>query len=292
MIKEKIRDLEAMPAETKLQYFKLLFNMALADGEFNQLEAMELYRLMGKAKVLQKQRLDLLNKMDTNSEDSIDTCKVLLEGLNDQEKNILRFSLIKDLIIIMEADHYQASEEIELFSKIKAFFQITEEQLQFFQEEYRQDKSFFEEDTPKLVAINRLEERIVTAAALGIPIGALYIKKSRDKNDYFICHRGRKGLSGIDIFKALTIGVITYQGLKLLLRKKVHKQEGLKQYLYEECLKVQDKAMRYIVKDKIYLEEKLINLEKGNQEKVLLENRIVLLDKAFATFKNTKPHLL
>lgn len=292
MLKEKVRDLQAMPAETKLRYFKVLFSMALIDGELNQLEAMELYRLMGKIKILQKERLDLLNNMDAFLENIIDICKTLLEGLNDQEKNILRFSLMKDLIIIMGADYYQSPAEIELFSKIRTFFQITEEQLYYFQEEYREDRSFFDEDSEKSVTVNRLEERILTAAALGIPIGALYIKKCRDKNDYFFFYRGKKELSAIDLLKALTIGVVTYKGLKWLLKMKTNKKETLKQCLYKECLKIQDRAIRYLVKDRRYFQEKLLNLEKENEETVSIESKVVLLDKVDATFKNTKLYLL
>ncbi|SNS07795.1 hypothetical protein SAMN05446037_1003308 [Anaerovirgula multivorans] len=292
MLKEKVRDLQAMSAETKLRYFKVLFSMALIDGELNQLEAMELYRLMGKIKILQKERLDLLNNMDAFSENIIDICKTLLEGLNDQEKNILRFSLMKDLIIIMGADYYQSPAEIELFSKIRTFFQITEEQLYYFQEEYREDRSFFDEASEKSVTVNRLEERILTAAALGIPIGALYIKKCRDKNDYFFFYRGKKELSAIDLLKALTIGVVTYKGLKWLLKMKTNKKETLKQCLYKECLKIQDRAIRYLVKDRRYFQEKLLNLEKENEETVSIESKVVLLDKVDATFKNTKLYLL
>src|SRR5690554_3323517 len=104
MLKKKIRDLREMPIKNKLQYFEVLFAMARIDDELNQLELAELYRLMSRVRLPEEERLTLLKSSQPSVENILATCRNATEGLKDQERNILRFSMIKDLMIIMLAD--------------------------------------------------------------------------------------------------------------------------------------------------------------------------------------------
>ena len=292
MIKNKIRGLEEMPSEVKLQYFKVLFAMARIDGKLNQLEAMELYRLMSKVKLQQKERLHLLDTIEGNSEEIINISKTIMEDFEDQERNILRFSLMKDLIIIMSADYHQSPEEKELFSKIKVILQITEEQLEFFQDEYEKDKIFIDEDCTHSICSQRLEKRILTATAIGIPVGALYIKKKETKKCYCFFYRDRIELSGMDVLKAISLGFISYQGLKWLFRIKTNKEEILNKYLHKECLRIQERAIRYLITDRSYFEQKLVYTKEETNEIASTNSKRILLDKTYAILKNSKPSLL
>ena len=142
-MREKIRGLDEMPWETKLNYCKILSLMVTIDGQVEQLKMVELYRLIAKVMLGDSKRPKLLEFIFEPKIELEDLWEKILEGLNNQEKNILRFSIIKDLLIIMRADYYEALEEIKFLEKTKEMLHISEEHMKFFEEEYQNDKNFF-----------------------------------------------------------------------------------------------------------------------------------------------------
>ncbi|WP_090446207.1 hypothetical protein [Natronincola peptidivorans] len=291
-MKEKIRDISAMSVETKLRYFNILAIMAAIDEEINQLEMMELYRMAARFKLLHKERLTMLEDIGKNHDEIMGLCEGLLEDLNDQERNIVRFSLMKDLIIIMKADYYEAPEEKKLLHTIKVFFKITEEQMDFFFEEYQQDRSFSEEEVIELYDGNKRKERILTATAIGIPIAAIYVIEGVKKNKSSFIQTFTKRLSNMDYLKAIGLGMISYEIVKGLLKHKDNNESRLKQHLMKDSRKLQERAIRYLILDIANLQQKLQEENQEGLEAKYLKEKIVLLEKTLASFHNTKPQLL
>lgn len=294
MHKKKIRDLAEMPTINKFQYFQVLFTMANIDGEINQLELMVLYYLMGRVKLPQKERLlllDYFSNFSNFSEEIMTLCQEMMKDLKDQEKNIMRFSLMKDLVIVMGADYYETLEEKELFNRLKLFLDVQDEHLDLIQEEYKKDRNYFYEDCMESIRKNRWVERISMAAAIGIPTTTLFIKRRNiEKNHYF--HRRKSGVSAIDVLKTFSLGIGSYYGLRWLLGIKDTKERKLKQYLYEECLKVRGRAIKYLIADHRYLQQMKLTTKEDKNNHKSMEKSIRLLEKAFATFENTEPYLL
>ncbi len=166
MLKTKIRDLVDLSNEIKVQYFKILLHMAEIDGELNLFELIKLYELMARIKVPQKERIYLLKGAANGSEDPVKICRTILGLLSGQERNILRFSLMKDLIIIMYADYHASPEERELFEELQVLLEINEDQLKIFLNEHGLEQVFFEEDYSKSVKTNRKCEILLITPVL------------------------------------------------------------------------------------------------------------------------------
>ncbi|SDK14441.1 hypothetical protein [Natronincola ferrireducens] len=293
MTEKKVRGLEDMPPYTKLNYFKILIIMANTNGEVTQLEMVELYRLMAKNKLSQVDRLVLLSWMEEERHNQLlELCDNLYEELNDQEKNIIRFSLIKDLIIIMGADNYEAPEEMELFNKMKEIFCITEEQLGFLKEEYETDKTFFAEETTDNSWYDKFEETFLTATAIGVPITVLYYQGSF-KREWSLCRRlYRKPTLPGNIAKAVVLGGASYKMLKWFLEGKRKKAHKLKEALFEAASKVHERADDYLTKDIQKIQEELQHTKEEVGQRKALNHRAVLLQKTLGNLRSRKPQLL
>jgi len=291
MKEKKIRDLHNMPIETKIKYCQILFLMASIDGEVNPLEIKELYRLMANIRVLQNNRISLLTHMNELEDDIKDIIKELFEGLNFQEKNILRFSLIKDLIIIMRADYYESSEERELFNKFKTLLSVTDEQLSLIEDEYKYDISFTDYEIEETRYNKKVKEAITLGASLGTPAAFLYIKE-KEANNCNIKNRFKKKKSRKHILKALAMGVISYKTVKWFLNRRINQQELMKEYILKDCTKLQDRAVDYLYKDINYIQGYLQYMDSNDANTKTIENKIVLLKKSLSQLQMDKPRMI
>lgn len=291
MVKEKIRELNNMPSQTKLKYCKILFIMAGVDEKISSLEMTELYRLMANIKLPQDKRISLLENMDKPKEEIKDLNDSLFDGLNHQERNILRFSLVKDLIIIMRADYYESHKEKELFHQLKYLLSITEEQLSLIEEEYEEDMVFFHQEIAETKARKRFKEIVSTTTALGIPIATLYLKGSFEKDACIFKSSFRKRSNKKDILKAIAIGAASYNVVKWWLGRKTNEQLLMKEYILKDCSNLQERAIAYLKRDINHIQRYLQDID-GNNDMEILKRKIILLKKSLSQLQIDKPRLL
>lgn len=293
MVKEKIRGLDNMPFSTKLKYCKILFIMAGTDKNITSLEITELYRLMANIKLPQDKRIMLLSDMDTSQGELKDICNNIFDGLNHQERNILRFSLIKDLIIVMRADHYESPQEREIFYQIKYLLSITEEQLSLIEEEYEEDILFYHQGITENKG-RRMQELISITTAVSVPIASLYIKESVRKDTCIFKKpfRFRSKKHQKDILKSIAIGAISYNVVKWWLGRRVNEEELMQGYVLKRCTNIQERAIDYLKKDINYIQGHLQDIEGNSRDIETLKQRVLLLKKSLGQLKISKPRLL
>lgn len=289
MLKTKIRDLVDLSNEIKVQYFKILLHMAEIDGELNLFELIKLYELMARIKVPQKERIYLLKGAANGSEDPVKICRTILGLLSGQERNILRFSLMKDLIIIMYADYHASPEERELFEELQVLLEINEDQLKIFLNEHGLEQVFFEEDYSKSVKTNRKCEILLITPAIGVGAMAMHMKDAKKRP--LLSRRGKRQTEK-NLFKATFLGLLSYGLLKWICKRKINNEEKFKAELYKYWLKNQERAKKYLNGDKQYLQKYLINSKVEDKEKVLIKNLCSLLDRGYEILQNTKPSIL
>jgi hypothetical protein len=221
----------------------------------------------------------------------------ILEGLDDQEINILRFSLIKDLLIIMRADYYEGLEEKKFLEKTKKILQISEEHMKFFEEEYLNDKIFFEQ----IIIDDRKEyikkEFIAGAAALGIPLTIMYpasifgdYRLFKAKTPYW--KKKREKVSAQRLGATILMSIFSYKSVKWILDQKKRKDLRFKELVFDEALKTHERAVEYIIKDLKYIENKIKIYEENFRETDGLTGQKILLEKVLAAFNNSEPKIV
>ncbi len=296
---KNIRGLENMPLNIKFLYGKLLSMMICMDDGCSQLKLAEFYRIINKIRLPFKERIQLLNSIVTEKTDFSTVCKDidLDRYLNDQEKNIFRFSLMKDLIIIMKSDYVETNNEKKLLEDIQDYFHVSDEQLTFFNKEYESDRCFFDDATDGGEFKNIVANTISTAVALGIPLvvlnysgtfrglGALGIisgLKAMGKRK-----RKSKGSILLGLTASILLGITTYKITKYIFSARKDEKTKLMQLIKADIEELHESTKNIIYKDIEYFTNHAVEA-KDNRELDNVLKAIDILKRAVATLENTK----
>ncbi len=300
-----IRDLDSMPIDIKIKYSKILSLMAFIDNDYSQLKIGAFYRIINKIQLPSSHRIQLLNNIirkeicfeEVFKEMDID------EILNFQERNIFRFSLMKDLIIIINADYIVTENEKRLLKDIQNYFDISEEQLSFFEDEYEMDRCFFDGNISK----NRFEEisknAVSTAAGLGIPLALICYSGTFKGLGYFgtvsgLRAVGRKKKTGkyalaVGIGASIALGIATYKALEYMIHIKKDENDKLLDLTKESMESLHRGTIDILQEDMNYFSNRSVDHNHDNEQEVKNSLEIVgLLKRVVATLENTGPVLI
>lgn len=296
-----IRSLESMPLNIKFLYSKILSAMVCADYNYNQLKLAEFYRIINKIQLPSKKRIQLMNSIITERVDFFTICRDidLDEHLNDQEKNIFRFSLMKDLIIIMKSDYIDTNNEKKLLEDIQNYFHISDEQLSFFSKEHELDRCFFDDTINDWEFKNMAINTISTATALGIPLIALnYSGTFKGLGALGIISglkamgmrkRTGKGSIILGLTATILLGITTYKITRYILNIRKDERIKLVQLTRESIEKLHEGTKNIIYEDIEYFTNRESEIEdKNNQDLNNILKIIDILKRAVATLENTK----
>jgi len=259
MEREKVRSLEKMPMKNKLAYCQLLTMMVKEKQPINELKMMELYRLMSNIRIPASKRQEVLTFLFQGHEEIEVMCNTMLEDVNQQEKNILRFSLIKDLMIISGADSSATPREKIILKEIEALLEITKEQKNFLLEEYQKDRTFYLEEKKEKFNDQLQKETVAHAFALGIPLSIVYFNGCywgmgtlgvlSGLEDVGFKKRTKRYSAAVGLGVTIIAALGTYHLVKGIWSYKKKNHLELKDLIKEEMLLIHQRAIRYLEKD-------------------------------------------
>ncbi|MBM7616268.1 hypothetical protein [Alkaliphilus hydrothermalis] len=174
MERESVRSLQKMPMKNKVAYCQLLTMMVKLEQPLDKLKIMELYRLMANIRIPLRNRKEVISFLLEGQQESEILCKSMMEDVNPQERNILRFSLAKDLMIIEGVNSTDSDREKEFLEEIEGILEISKDQKKFLEEEYKKDRSFYKDEEKAKLNNELQKETVATALALGIPLSLVY----------------------------------------------------------------------------------------------------------------------
>ncbi len=301
MAMEKVRPLDKLPLKTKLAYCKILSLMLKEDSEPDQLKLAALYRLMAHIKITTAKRQEVLQYLNSSHRDLMALYRLLNEGLNLQEKNIVRFSLYKDLIIIMRANYVESPEEALLLSEAEEILDITEEHKAFIEEELQRDKSFYDEDVEIDCLKEAADEAVAVAAGIGIPLAALYYSSYTGSLGFIGIVTGLHAMGrrlskrhslvfGIGI--SIGMALLSYRGTKWLLNYSKKGSNHLKELMAERLLEIHQLAICYLEKDIVYLQDRAIESKSKDDSTASPKKLLLKLRKTKALLEGTEPMCL
>lgn len=298
---KNIRGLEDMPLNIKFLYGKILAAMVCAGDSHNQLKLAEFYRIINKVQLPSGERIQLMNSIITKNIDFLAMCdEIDLDGyLNGQEKNIFRFSLMKDLIIIMRSDYFITDSEKRLLKSIQGYFQISDEQLSFFDEEYESDRCFFDDVTDdrglKKIAVNTIS----TATALGVPLVVLnYSGRFRGLGILGMISglravgmkkKAGRGSIVSGLLTSILLGITTYKVTRYVLNAKKNEKAKLVRLMREDIERLHEGTKGIIYEDIEYFTNRMVEIGDGDDRDPGNIPRIInILKRAAATLENTE----
>lgn len=297
---KNIRSLEDMPLNIKFLYSNILSSMVCAGGIYNQLKLAAFYRIINKIQLPLRERIQLMNSIITKKVDFTVMCEKLDldDYLNDQEKNIFRFSLMKDLIIIMKSDYIDTNNEKKLLRDIQNYFHISDEQFSFFSREYESDRRFFDDAADDRELKNIAVNTVSTAAALGIPLIILnYSGTFKGLGTFGIISglkalgmkkRTKKGSILLGLTSSILLSIMTYKIIKYILNVKKDEKTKLIQLMKEDIEKLHEGTKDIIYEDIEYFTNRAVGIkDKDNQDLGGILKIIDILKRAVATLENT-----
>lgn len=302
---KNIRSLENMPLNIKFLYSNILSSMVCAGGIYNQLKLAAFYRIINKIQLPLKERIQLMNSIITKKIDFPAMCEGLDldDYLNDQEKNIFRFSLMKDLIIIMKSDYIDTNNEKRLLKDIQNYFHISDEQFSFFVREYESDRRFFDDTADNQELKNIAVNTVSTAAALGIPLiilnysgtfkglgtfGIISGLRALGKNK-----RTKRGSILLGLTSSILLSITTYKIMKYTLNVKKDEKTKLIQLMREDIEKLHEGTKDIIYEDIEYFTNRAVEIkDKDSQDLGSILKMIDILKRAVATLENTEAMII
>jgi len=300
-MKKNIRNLENMPPNIKFIYSKILSLMTFINDNYNQLKIAEFYRIINKIQLPSSNRIDLMSiiiekEMDF---DQISIQIDLDEDLDDQEKNIFRFSLIKDLIIIMKSDYIETEDEKKLLKNIQNHFNISNEQLSFFYEEYELDRCFFDNNISDSKFKKTTQKIVSTATALGIPLTVIYCSGNFKGLGFLgaisgLRTLGMKRKTGkysliLGVSTSIALGIVTYKSIEYILHIRKDEKTKLAHLMKENMEVLHETTKHSLYNDIEYFSHRTIDVEYENEKELDNSLRLInILKSAVATLENTE----
>lgn len=280
-----IRDIRKLDGDTRQQYGLILANLMknIKDTDVFQMKAF--YKVMAYIRIPKNNRKKIIDYFIKNEAKSIDLQKsidALLSKVKGQERDILRFSLMQDIVSVMMANHYLSEEKKELLEKIQNQLHITDEQMRIFEEELDTEGklSLNENDVDKKTLVKR---KISKYISVGIPLTLLYYSAHNAYRHNFksfallqVDKKINPRKSIFSLGKYLVLGGVLYKGLNWGANHKRRSQDKLGKMLAEE-------SRQLINLGRKYLEEDLNYCEKMHGRNILSDNQIrfkLLMEKA------------
>jgi len=263
MAKKKIKTIVSMPDNIKILYVKILGIQALADRKYEPQEVSDLYLLMTQLDLNASARREVRELLESSDKELLPLLDEIVSELDGEDRDIVAFSVVKDLIRIALVDGEYSGEERKNVENAAAqyFGPEADEKIELAEEVAKGEDDFIR---GKYTSIDQLKEHgkklAAGATAIGVPIAAVYFSGTVGLSAVGITSGlGALGLGGIGaiglssmtagIGAVVLIGVGTYAvvhyGLDLPKLSKKKKRE----FLIQELLKLHQRAIASLVED-------------------------------------------
>ena len=287
------RPLEDMPIDIKVMYLKIIVNYLMEDGKIDDKEYSKLYNLIVRLKIDQDHRfmiIDYHNKL----EDVDILLKQLFETVDIVMHKELQYSIIKDIIYINNECHSDKNyRESEFIKHIVGKLNIEDKQLDLIEEAIEADKKLFDDSVDDKGLETGIRELATGAAAVGVPMAALYFSGS-------VIGLGATGITsglatlgfgGILGFSSMATGLGTIlllgygakKGMDVITGKGELDKRKRKEAMLLDVNKSMQRSMNCMMEDINYTIDQLLKAINANQE---LDAKILnITEKAEETIK-------
>jgi len=282
-----IRDIRNLDEDIKQEYGLILADLfnSLKDKDVFQMKAF--YEVLAYIQIPKKHRRKIMDFFLKNEtiENSIDgSLDSLLSKVKGQERDILRFTLMQDIISVTMANLYVSEDKKERLEKIQRLLQITDEQMNIFEGELEKNGELNpRESKPDKILL--LKRNISKYLAVGVPIALLFYSSHNAYNHSFksfallqLDKKINPRKSYYSLGKYLMFAGILYKGITWGASQKIKNQNKLEKMLKEESVELINRSKKYMEEDLAYYEKSLRKIDLNDSQiefKILMEKAII-----------------
>lgn len=259
-----------MTEALKVAYVKIIINMAFAnDGEVDQREFAELLLLMTRIAVTSESRLILRSYMASAA--SLATPAELMRTISSecpegQEKS-LHISLVKDLVNTYFSTGGTDVGQFAFLQENRGLLKVTDREIELTVMAIKNDRAMLKEDYTDDMMIAAMKSLSAKAAAVGVPLAAVYLSGSvigmsavgMTTGLSFLGMGGLLGMSSMatGIGVAVLLGVGAYAGVRKLTGADELSHSKRRELMLNEVIKQTQTTISLLIQDINFITEKL-----------------------------------
>lgn len=241
-----------MPQEIRLAYAKIAGLIIMATPYPETSVVVAFYRSLHELALKDKERRAVLEFMLSPDTDLQTLCNTLMSVEVEEERNLLRFSLVEDIYHMLMADHDEGDEEVRLFNQVLELLSIQEEHIDMIHLMYKNDSAYLPELQPEKLPSKVARQTLAGMVGLGVPISMVAVSGEGGLSPRGIAS-GLKAISpGKDRHKSLVPGLLitlaaggmAWRSAKWLL----HYPDWKRQWMLKRLNKSEIKKMKQTAK--------------------------------------------
>jgi hypothetical protein len=177
----QLQPINELSDQLKIAYVKVIINMAYAhEGRVDDKEFSEILQLMTRLDIKGKPREEIRNYIASN--ESLVEVAELVNEINantpDGMQKSIHISLVKDLISTHSATRDKLTSEFDFFQKNRTALNVTDEEIDLAIMAIEHDTKILNREYGDKIIISGVKELSAKAAAVGVPLGAVYLSGS------------------------------------------------------------------------------------------------------------------
>ena len=285
-----IRDIRKLDGVIKKEYCLILAGLMknLEDVDVFQMKAF--YKMMAYIQVPKKHRkevIDFLIEEESQEWYYKNEIESLLTKVKGQERDILRFTLMQDIIEILTANDYVPVELENLLKELQLLLKISDEQRVVFEESL--SSSELNITNKKVDRKEIIKRELSKYIALGIPLGLLYYSPHNAFRHSFksfallqIDKKINQNKLLYSLGKYVVLGGLLYKGINWGLNQKYKNSDKLEKMLMEESKQLKNLGRKYLEEDLAYCEKTIGKKAVKNQElrlNMIMEKTLKYMDR-------------
>lgn len=170
MKKNQHREPGQMPQEIRLAYGKLLGLMLLAEPRPESAQMVTLYRALKGINLSDRDRHAVLEFIIAPDATGEELCRLILDISDQQEGNLLRFSLLEDLYRMMIADHYEGDEEMDYFVSAARWLSIRQDHVDQVRKSVQEAWGYLPAASKPAAGHRIMHQAVAGTAGLAVPL--------------------------------------------------------------------------------------------------------------------------
>ncbi|SDY44008.1 TerB family tellurite resistance protein [Tindallia californiensis] len=272
MVKEtKVREPRKMPVENRLAYGKLLGLMILSQNKPEAMTMKEFYRALKSIALKDRDRQVIFEYMMDPDESATSLTQQMMKHLNDQEENLIRFSLLEDLYRVMKADYYEDEGEKNFFNEVIHHLEIKERHIEQVRQTYERDNLYLPENVKP--SISRMAMNQIASISAGLATAGIV---------FYVTNTKRKKQSPIEKAATVSTALVVYKTVESLANYKANHQLRMQKKLKKENSILLIELEKDIAKDIRMIKQIIRKKSSQFSETFTWQDVLVLLEKTKA----------
>ncbi len=241
-----------MPQEIRLAYAKIVGLVLMATPYPETSVVVVFYRSLHELTLKEKERRAVLEFMLSPDTDLNTLCSTLMSVELEEERNLLRFSLVEDIYHMLMADHNAGDEETVLFNQVLDKLAIHEEHIDMIRQMYNSDSTYLPKLKPENLPHKVVRQTAAGLVGLSVPVGMVAVSGERGLSPWGIASglkaispgKGRNKSLVPGLLITLAAGGMAWRSTKWLL----HYPEWKRLWMLKRLKKSEIKKMKQTAK--------------------------------------------